>query len=65
MALVEEAVGDATLNLGVAELLPRVAIVAGPRIVDLSDAKRAEDLLADARAVLQGHDGDAVAVVWS
>jgi hypothetical protein len=59
------AVDDGTVNLGVASLLPRVALVCGARIVDLSDARRSDDLLATARAVLEEHDGEAVAVVWS
>ena len=57
------AVDDGTVNLGVASLLPRVAIVCGARIVDLSDSRRSDELLATARAVLGEHDGDAVAVV--
>jgi N-methylhydantoinase A/oxoprolinase/acetone carboxylase beta subunit len=65
LARLTEAVDDGALNLGVATLLPRVAIVCGPHIVDLSDARRAEDILAGARSVLDGHDGTAVAVIWS
>ena len=42
-----------------------VAIVCGPHIVDLSEARRAEDIVAGASAVLDGHDGPAVAVLWS
>jgi len=59
------AVDDGAVNLGVATLLPRVAIVCGPHLVDLSDARRAEDIVSGARAVLDGHDGTAVAVIWS
>jgi N-methylhydantoinase A len=59
------AVDDGALNLGVATLLPRVAIVCGPHLVDLSEARRAEDIVAGARAVLDGHEGTAVAVIWS
>jgi N-methylhydantoinase A len=59
------AVDDGAVNLGVATLLPRVAIVCGPHIVDLSEARRAEDIVSGARAVLDGHDGTAVAVIWS
>ncbi|MEA2361390.1 MAG: N-methylhydantoinase [Thermoleophilaceae bacterium] len=59
-----EALDAATLNLGVATLLPRVAVVCGSRIVDLSDARRSEDMLRAAAAVLDGHDGSAVAVIW-
>jgi len=59
------AVDDGAVNLGVATLLPRVAILCGPHLVDLSDARRAEDIVSGARAVLDGHDGTAVAVIWS
>jgi N-methylhydantoinase A/oxoprolinase/acetone carboxylase beta subunit len=58
------AVEDATLQLGVTCVLPRVALVCGSRIVDTSDARRAEDILLTARTALEGHDGPAVAVVW-
>ena len=60
-----EAIEGATVSLGVASLLPRAAVVCGPRIVDLSDAHRAEQMLATAREVLDGHDGTAVALIWS
>lgn len=57
------AVREGAVNLGVAELLPRVAIVCGARIVDLSDARRIEDILSAAEAALAGQDGAAIAVV--
>jgi hypothetical protein len=60
-----DAIDAGTVNLGVATLLPRVAIVCGPHIVDLSDSRRAEEIIAGARSVLDGHDGPAVAVLWS
>jgi hypothetical protein len=60
-----EAVDAGAVNLGVATLLPRVAIVCGPHIVDLSEARRAEDIVAGAESVLDGHEGTAVAVLWS
>lgn len=53
----------ATRNLGVATMLPRVSLVCGSRIVDLSDARRPEDVAAAAARVLDGHSGTAVAVV--
>jgi hypothetical protein len=58
------AVADATVSLGVAEMLPRVAIVAGPRIVDTSEARRSEDISAAAELAIGEHDGPAVGVVW-
>jgi N-methylhydantoinase A/oxoprolinase/acetone carboxylase beta subunit len=58
------AVEAATVSLGVATLLPRVALVCGARIVDLSDARRPEEILGTAAQVLESHDGTAVAVLW-
>jgi hypothetical protein len=60
-----EAIEAGTVNLGVATLLPRVALVCGPHIVDLSESRRPEEILATARAVLAGQEGTAVAVLWS
>jgi hypothetical protein len=60
----ETALDTHTVNLGVAALLPRVAVVCGPRVVDLSDSRRADEVLAGARAAVEGHDGPAVAVIW-
>lgn len=61
-----EALETESVNLGVATLLPRVALVCGTRIVDLSGARRSRDLLDAARTVLEGCSGSAaaVAVVW-
>ena len=53
----------ATRNLGVATLMPRVSLVCGSRILDLSDARRPEDVAAAAARSLEGHTGTAVAVV--
>jgi hypothetical protein len=39
--------------------------VCGPHIVDLSESRRAEEILSTARTVLDGHEGTAVAVLWS
>ncbi len=61
-ALLRE-VEAATRNLGVATLLPRVSLVCGSRILDLSDARRPEDVAAAAARSLEGHSGTAVAVV--
>jgi N-methylhydantoinase A len=57
------AVDDASVNLGVASMLPRVALVCGPRIIDLSDARRPLEVLTAARRALDEHDGAAVAVL--
>jgi N-methylhydantoinase A len=64
LAPLGEALSAGTVNLGVATLLPRVAVVCGPHLVDLSDARRPEDVLAGARAVIEGRDETAVAVIW-
>jgi N-methylhydantoinase A/oxoprolinase/acetone carboxylase beta subunit len=65
LAELEQAVEDGTTNLGVGSLLPRVCVVAGAHVVDLSDSRRPEDIITGAAAVLNGHEGPAVAVVWS
>jgi hypothetical protein len=42
-------------------MLPRVVVVCGPHILDLSEARRAADVVGAAERVLAEH-GDAVAV---
>ena len=64
LAELAKAVEDGTTNLGVGSLLPRVCVVAGAHVVDLSDSRRAEDIITGAAAVLNGYEGPAVAVVW-
>jgi N-methylhydantoinase A/oxoprolinase/acetone carboxylase beta subunit len=59
------AVEEGTVSLGVGELLPRVALVCGARIVDLSGSRRAEEIISTAEQVLAGQGGQAVAVLWS
>ncbi|MEP6954706.1 MAG: hydantoinase/oxoprolinase family protein [Solirubrobacteraceae bacterium] len=59
------ALDDGVVNLGVATLLPRVAVMCGAHVVDLSQARAAEEIIAGAEGVLAGEDGPAVAVVWS
>jgi N-methylhydantoinase A/oxoprolinase/acetone carboxylase beta subunit len=54
---------EGSLNLGVATMLPRVLLVCGSRILDLSDARRAEEIVAAAERVLAEHDSEAVAVL--
>lgn len=61
----EPAVASQSVNLGLAELAPRVVLVSGPRIIDLSDARSAGDILAAAREVLIDDEDDVVAVIWS
>jgi N-methylhydantoinase A len=51
------------LDLGVVRVLPRVSIVCGPRILDLSHARREAEVLAAAEQALAEHPGEAVAVL--
>ena len=51
-----------TRELGVATMLPRVVLVSGSRILDLSDARRPEDVLTAAERALDAQ-GTAVAVL--
>ncbi|MGI8593882.1 MAG: hydantoinase/oxoprolinase family protein [Solirubrobacteraceae bacterium] len=60
----KEALEAEVVSLGIATLLPRVVLVCGPQLVDLSESRRPEDLLSAAAALLEGHDGPAVAVIW-
>jgi N-methylhydantoinase A len=53
----------ATRNLGVATLLPRVSLVCGSQILDLSDARHPDEVASAAARTLAGHTGTAVAVV--
>jgi N-methylhydantoinase A len=57
------AVEAASVNLGVAAMLPRVWLVCGPRLVDLSDARRPAELLAAAERAVAEHEGPTVAVL--
>jgi hypothetical protein len=65
LAQLVEAVEARTTNLGVAALLPRVCVVAGAHVVDLSDSRRTEEILAGATAAVEGYEGPTVALVWS
>jgi N-methylhydantoinase A len=58
-----EAVDSAALDLGLTRLMPIVSVLCGPRLLDLSDARRAEEILAAARGALEDHDGHALAVI--
>jgi N-methylhydantoinase A len=65
LARLGTAVEGATVNLGVASMLPRVVLICGARIVDLSDARRPEEILEAAERALREHDGPTVAVLVS
>jgi hypothetical protein len=64
MVHLRRAVDARTTQLGLAALLPRVCVVSGAHVVDLSDSRRAEDILRDACAALGDDDGSAVAVIF-
>jgi hypothetical protein len=59
-----DAIARTTVHLGVATLPPRVALICGPRILDLSAARRPEDILRGAQSALDERRGTAVALVW-
>ncbi|MGI9021111.1 MAG: hydantoinase/oxoprolinase family protein [Solirubrobacterales bacterium] len=56
-------VEDASLNLGVTAVLPRVTVLAGPTLLDLSDARRSADVRSAAQRAIAEHPGPAAAVV--
>jgi N-methylhydantoinase A/oxoprolinase/acetone carboxylase beta subunit len=58
-----DAVHAGSLHLGVATMIPRVILICGPSILDLSDARRPEDVLSAAEAALAERPGPAVAAV--
>jgi hypothetical protein len=58
-----DAVTSSSLHLGVATMIPRVILICGPSILDLSDARRPEDVLAAAASALADRPGPAVAAV--
>lgn len=60
----EDAVEAECVNLGLAEIAPRVAVVSGPRIIDLSDARSGADIVSAARQALLPDQGEAFAVIW-
>lgn len=58
-----EEVARSSLHLGVATMLPRVGLVCGPRILDLSDSRSVDEIVAAAEHALSEHGGTAVAVL--
>jgi N-methylhydantoinase A len=57
------AIEDASVQLGVAAMLPRVSLVCGAHILDMSGVRRAEDIVTAAEQVLFEQGGEAVAVL--
>lgn len=64
LADLRSAIDDASLQLGFAAVVPRVAIVYGSRILDTSEARHADEIFAAAREALAEHSGTAVAILW-
>jgi N-methylhydantoinase A/oxoprolinase/acetone carboxylase beta subunit len=62
--VLRDAIDASAVQLGVATILPRVALVYGTRILDMSEARRMEEIIATAETALAGHDGPAVGIVW-
>jgi len=56
-------VADCSVNLGITAMLPRVSLVCGPRVLDLSDARRPEEIVSAAERLLAEQAGSAVAVL--
>lgn len=63
VADLREAISAGSLHLGVATMIPRVVLICGPSILDLSDARRAEDVLTAVETALEDRPGPAVAAV--
>jgi hypothetical protein len=63
LVALREAVGEASTNLGVTTLLPRVTLLAGPTMLDLSDARRIDEISAAAARAIAEHPGHAAAVI--
>ena len=57
------AVDEASLSLGIAVTVPRVTVVCGAKLLDLSDARDADEILAATERALSEHRGEAVALV--
>jgi hypothetical protein len=64
-ARLRAAVEANTLSLGLAAVLPRVCVIAGAHVVDLSDSRRPEDIVSSAAAVVDGEPGPAFALVFA
>ncbi len=63
MPELERAVAAASRQLGVATMLPRVSILAGSRMVDLSSAHSLADIAKAAEKMLEDHPELAAAVI--
>ncbi|MGH2956370.1 MAG: hydantoinase/oxoprolinase family protein [Solirubrobacterales bacterium] len=56
-------VDDASISLGIAVTVPRVTVVCGAKLLDLSDARDADEIVAAAERAMREHRGEAVALV--
>lgn len=59
----QEALRKSSMHIGVATLLPRVIVICGPRILDLSDARRPDEILGATGRALAEHGGPAIAAI--
>jgi hypothetical protein len=58
-----DAVDGASVNLGIGSLVPRVTLLHGTTLSDLSDAREPGEVCRSAERLLSEHDGEAVAIV--
>jgi hypothetical protein len=58
-----EEIEATSVRLGIGNMLPRVALLCGPRILDCADARRPEDIVAAAERLLAEQNETAVAVL--
>jgi N-methylhydantoinase A len=63
IAEVREAIETASVNLGIGALVPRVTVICGSQLSDLSDARSPSEVADAAERLLREHGGQAVAVV--
>jgi N-methylhydantoinase A len=63
LSRLREVVEEASLSLGIGSLVPRVTVLCGATLLDLSDARNPEEIASAAERALRRHDGEAVAVV--
>ena len=63
IARLRDEIESGTLSLGIAAMVPRVSVLCGSRILDLSDSRRAEEILAAAQQLITERREPAVAIL--
>ncbi len=63
LTALERAVDAASTHLGITSILPRVTLLAGPTMLDLSDARRGDEIHRAAARAIADHPGQAAAVI--